>query len=124
MMTAKFRPGRLEITSLAVESLRPGVQRNVVRRLFIVRAKLRHFERFEVICGDEIFARLDRFAKSVSDLVSHLGMDHHRPAAEVYSLDVLGQPLKSRPGHYRRAIPYRHQALQNLSIHGQVTKPL
>src|SRR5690349_17326650 len=84
----------LQIAAFLVEFLSAGMKRRVVGRLFVVGAELRDVQRPVIVGRKNSLSLLDRFAERVSDVIGHVRMDDHRPAAEIHGRDRMIEPFE------------------------------
>jgi len=82
-----------QISAFFVEASRSRMQRHVERRLVVVAAQLRHLS-FLKLSVESNLAQLDRFAERVGDSLGNVGMDDHRPSAEVDGGYICFKPRK------------------------------
>ena len=98
MKSAKLRTrsdrALFQKTPFSIETLRAGVQRRIERGFVIIGAELSDVERFIIVCGKDRSTFLNRLAQSIGDFVRHVGMDDHRPAAEIEGRDRAVKPLE------------------------------
>ena len=73
---------------------RTRVQRRVEGSFLIIGAELGDVERSIIVGREDRSTFFDSFAESISDLVSHTGMDDHRPTAEIDCCDGAVEPFE------------------------------
>src|SRR5262245_7335668 len=106
-----FHPAKryvsLQVTPLPVEPASAWVQRNTIGRFFVVGAELTDVDGLEVVCRNEMFALLDGFAEGERNIVWHVGLDHHRPTAEIDGGHIRWHAFEASPRHYGSTITHR-----------------